>query len=350
MKAIVVGDNLITGEILLSRSDPLRRAGFEIQAFEWLASDRNVLNRWNLNIETHGPDAEPPPEGLEDSVRDADVLITHFAPVPGRIIDAGRRLKVIGVARGGWENIAVDTATKKGVPVVHIVGRNANAVAEFTVGMIIDETRNIARSDRAMRRGIWYNRRVDPEDCFELRGKVVGLIGFGAIGKRVAQLLSTFDARVLVHDPFVTEAVAATHGAARVELEELLRRSDIVSLHARLSSDTEGLIGARELALMKSTAYLINTARAGLVKREALITALRDHHIAGAAIDVFWTEPLPPDTPLAELDNLTITSHLAGTTIDALYLSAELVVDAVVGYLSGGETDLVINSEVLSNG
>jgi D-3-phosphoglycerate dehydrogenase len=348
MKAVVVGDNLITSEMILSRCDPLRDAGYQLQALDWLAPDRNELNRRNLNVERHGPEAEPPPEGLEEAVRDADVLLVHMSPVPRRVIEAGRGLKAIGVARGGWENVALDAASECGIPVVHIVGRNANTVAEFTVGMIVSEMRNIARSDCAMRNGVWYNRFVDPHRCFELRGKTIGLVGFGAIARRLAQLLSGFNVRILAHDPFVPEETARALGVEMASLEAVFCQGDVVSVHARLLPETEGLVGERELALMKPTAYLMNTARAGLVDEAALLKALQEHRIAGAAIDVFWKEPLPADSPWLQLDNLTVTSHLAGTTADTLYYSAELVVKAVLDYLCKDQTGLVINPEVLS--
>ncbi|TEU22069.1 MAG: 3-phosphoglycerate dehydrogenase [Anaerolineales bacterium] len=350
MKAIVVGDNLLPSEKILSRCGPLREAGYEFQAFDWLAPDRNELNRRSLNVERYGPEAEPPPVGLAEAVRDAEILLTHLSPVPRAVVEAGGKLKIIGVTRAGWQHIAVDTATQRGIPVVHIVGRNANAVAEFTLGMILCEMRNIARAHEAMRGGAWYNRMVDPNRCFELGGRTVGLVGFGAVGQVLARQLSGFEVRLLVYDPYVPEATIRAAGGEAVPLEALLRQSDVVSLHARLYPETEGLIGQRELALMKPTAYLVNTARAGLIDQAALVEALQQRRIAGAALDVFWEEPLPSDSALLCLDNMTMTSHVAGTTLDALYYSAELVVEAVMGYLYQGKTDLLINPEVLSNG
>jgi D-3-phosphoglycerate dehydrogenase len=347
MKAIVVGDNLITSEMILSRCGPLREVGYTFQTFDWLAPDRNALNQRNLNVEKHGPQAEPPPAGLAEAVREADLLLTHFSPVPKAIVEAGSRLKAIGVARGGWENIAVEAATRCGVPVIHIVGRNANAVAEFALGMMVDEMRNIARADCAMRQGVWYNRLVDPARCFELRGKTIGLVGFGAIGRRLARLLSGFEVRILVYDPFVPEQTVRAFGAEAASLEDVFRQGDVISLHARLSAETEGLVGGRELAWMKPTAYLINSARAGLVDPDALFDALERKQIAGAALDVFWQEPLPSDSRWLQLNNLTLTSHLAGTTLDVLYYSAELLVEAVVSYVCNGNTELIINPEVL---
>jgi D-3-phosphoglycerate dehydrogenase len=347
MKAIVVGDNLIPAGMILAHGEPLRAAGYTIQAFDWLATDRNELVHRNLTIEKHGPEAVPPPDGLAEAIQDAEVLITQFSPVPRAIVEAGHRLRIIGVARAGWENVAVEAATARGIPVVHVVGRNANAVAEHALGLILCEMRNVSRAHCAIKAGVWFNRYVDPHVCFELACKTVGLIGFGAIGRLLGHRLAGFDVRLLVYDPFVSEADVRELGGEVVTLEALLRRSDVVSLHARLSPETQGLIGRRELALMKPTAYLVNTARAGLIDQVALLEALQQHRIAGAALDVFWQEPLPADSPLLDLDNVTLSAHLAGTTLDALYASIDLVIKEVLAYLQQGRTEGIINQKAL---
>jgi D-3-phosphoglycerate dehydrogenase len=348
MKAIIVGDNWISSELMLSRCLPLAEAGYEIQCFDWLAADRNEMARRNLNIEMNGPEAEPGPDGLAQAARDGDILLTHFCPIGRAVVEAGSRLRAIGVARGGWENIAVEAATRRGVAVVHIVGRNANAVAEHTVGLILCEMRNMARSHCALQSGRWINRQIDPLSCFELAGKTLGLVGFGAIGQLVARRLAGFEVRTLAYDPFVPDVDVRAGGAELVMLDDLLRQSDVVSIHARLTPETEGLIGQRELALLKPTAYLVNTARAGLVDEKALVEALRERRIAGAALDVYWREPLPPDDPLLGLDNVTLTTHLAGTTLDALHNSIDLVTCGVLEYLERGSTAWVINPEALA--
>lgn len=257
-----------------ARADPLRAAGYSLQAMDWLAADRNELTRRNLNVEMHGPGAEPTPDGLLAAVPDATLILTHFAPVAKVIVEAGRHLVVIGVARAGRENIAAETATERGIPVVQTLGRNANAVAELTPGLILCEMRNLARAHCAVRSGVWYNRHVDPHTCFELSGKTVGLVGFGSIGRRLTRRLSGFDVRLLVCDPSVPESAIQEAGGVSVSLDQLLRQSEIVSLHARLMPETQGLIGRQELARMQPNAYLINTARAGLIDQNALVEAL----------------------------------------------------------------------------
>jgi D-3-phosphoglycerate dehydrogenase len=349
VKAIVVGDNLIPSEMILSRAGPLRDAGYAIQAFDWAFADRNEMNRRNLNVEKHGPDAESPPDGLLDAVGEAEILAVQFSPVSRAVIEAGKKLKVIGVARAGWENIDVKAATEHDIVVVHIMGRNANAVAEHTIGLILCEMRNLARSHCALQSGVWIARQIDPLHTFELAGKTLGLVGFGTIGRLVARRLAGFDLRLLVHDPYVPEARVEQAGGEAVSLPELLRRSDVVSLHARLVPETEGLIGRAELALMRPTAYLINSARAGLIVEEALVEALSERRIAGAALDVYWQEPLPADHPLTRLDNVTLNSHLAGTTLDALHNTIDLVIEGVLGVVREGGTPFIVNPEVLES-
>ena len=346
-KAILIGDNLISAQMFLTRSQMLQEAGYDVKILEWVFHDRNEMNRQNLRIERLGPEAEPPPKGLLTEVHDAQILITHFAPVPRKVIIAGKQLQVIGVARGGYENVNIQAATESNIPVVNIMGRNANAVAEYTIGLILCEMRNIARSHIAIKQGEWYNRSVEPLGCFELAGKTVGLIGFGSVGQLVARRLSGFEVHLLVFDPWVSASLIHQMGAESVDLETLLRESDVISLHARLTPENRNLLGERELLMMKPNAYLINTARAGLVDQKALEKVLRERRIAGAAFDVFWEEPLPTDSPFVRLDNITLSSHLAGTTIESLNRSVELVIHGVLDYLQRGNSSYIVNREVL---
>jgi len=178
--------------------------------------------------------------------------------------------------------------------------------------------RNIARSHEAIRQGRWVTEFGDAQSCFELSQKTIGLIGFGDIAKHVARKLAAFDMKVVAYDPFVPQDIMLSMGVQKLALPQLLAESDVVSVHAALNDSTRGLIGANEIALMKPTSYLINTARAAIVDREALYHALSAKAIAGAAIDVFWSEPVDPSDPMLHLDNVTVTPHLAGATHDAL--------------------------------
>jgi len=339
----VVGDNLIRSDKLVADCEPFRARGYEIVALDWLAANLTQMQEWNIQIERDGPEAVPTAEGLVEAARQADVVITHYCPVPRRVIQAGSKLKVIAVARGGVENINVEAATEHEIAVVHIVGRHASAVAELTVGLMLAETRHIGRAHAAIQQGRWYRDDLEADECIELNGKTVGLIGFGAVGRVVARRMAGFDVRLIAYDPYVPDEVMRQFNAAPIDLEVLLRESDIVSLHARLWSETRGMIGARELALMKPTAYLINTARAGLVDEAALLEALQTRSIRGAAMDVYSYEPLPADHPLCRLDNVTLTAHQAGSTQNVLENTTRFVAQAAYRCLFEGWMEWTIN-------
>ena len=181
----------------------------------------------------------------------------------------------------------------------------------------------------------------------ELQGKTIGLVGFGYIGQLVAQKLSGFQVNILVFDPYISDEEIQKYHVKKVTLEELLKKADFVSLHARMSKETKHMIGEKELSLMKNTAYLVNTARAGLIKEDALFQVLKEKKIAGAALDVFWKEPIGENSRWLELDNVTLTTHIAGTTKEALTKSPYLLVEDINKLLEDKEPKFVVNPEVL---
>ena len=282
--------------------------------------------------------------GLEEDiiaeVGDVEMIVTHTAPITKKVIGAAKRLKVVGAARGGPVNINIAACTARGIPVFYAPGRNSGAVAEFTIGLMLAETRNIARAhvslmqERRWRGDLYVFEKVG----LELSHAVVGIVGFGAIGRKVAHLAKSFGARTLVYDPYVPPEKLSAAGHEAASLEELLQNSDIVTLHARLTPETRGMLGERELGLMKKTAFLINTARGELVQHEHLYAALRDKRIAGAALDVFEAEPPPAGSPLYELENVTVTTHLAGASIQAAEIGANVMAGELFKFISGTET------------
>jgi D-3-phosphoglycerate dehydrogenase len=346
MKAVMIGDYLIPPNLMREACTPFHESGVEIETLDWGTTTKDEVDQRRLNVELHGPEAEAPAPGAYEAVAEADILIVHFCPVPRSLIEAARQLKVIGVARGGYENIDVTAATANGIPVVHIVGRNDTTVAEFALGLMLAEMRHISRAHSAIKQGAWFEI-VDPLSCLELGDKTVGLVGFGSIGRILARRLMGFDVRLLVYDPYVSEEWIRSAGGEPVSLQTLLAQSDVVSLHARLTPESMGLIGEPELALLKPTAYLINTARAGLVDEAALLAALQAKTIAGAALDVFWEEPISPGSPWLALDNVTFASHLAGTTRDAFIKSVRLVSQATLNCLNGVSYEWVVNPELV---
>lgn len=299
-------------------------------------------------IEVNGPDAEPVPEGFTKNP-DTEILVGSFCPFSGKGMDAFDNLRMIGVVRAGMENINVQAATERGIAVVNAAGRNADAVSDFTVGMMLSEARNIARAHHSIMNGDWQLKFPNSATTPDMRGKTVGLFGFGYIGKLMAEKLSGFHVNLIVHDPFLTQADVEPFGAKLVDKQTLFSQADFVSVHARLTPQSHHAIGAAEIGAMKKTAYFINTARAGLVDYDALLTALQNHAIAGAALDVFEEEPLSVDSPFRKLDNVTLTTHRAGSTLDAALNSPRLVFERIRNLIRDGKTAGLVNPEVLKD-
>jgi D-3-phosphoglycerate dehydrogenase len=280
----------------------------------------------------------------------ADIILTHSAPVTLKVLGMTDQLKAVAAARGGPVNINAGACSERGIPVFYAPGSKGRAVAEFTVGLMLAEMRSIARShDSMVNDHLWRGDLYELDRCgFELAAATVGLVGLGAIGKRVAQILHGFGSRVMVFDPFVPAADIQKLGCEATDLDTLLKESDIVSMHARLTKESRGILGERELGLMKPSAYLVNTARAELVQEQALIGALQNRTIAGAALDVFEVEPLPEGHPFYTLDNVTIASHLGGASRQASMLGARIAAGEVFKYITGSETPrFCINPDVL---
>lgn len=283
---------------------------------------------------------------------DADIILSHMPPLGRAVLDQLPRLRAIGCTRTEAVNINVTAATERGIPVMIAPGRNARAVAEFCVGLIIAETRNLARGHAALASGVWRSDlyRYDRAPR-ELRGQTVGLIGFGHIGSLMPGLLRPFGVRVLAYDPYVADEVFAAQGAERVrEMDALLRAADIVSLHARVTPETRGFIGERQFRTMKRGAYFINTARGPLVDYDALYRALADGHLAGAGLETFAQEPPPPDWPLLRLPNVTLTPHIAGCSTDSVHNAAEMVCADIAAWYAGRTPAHCANPAALRSG
>ncbi|WP_314062415.1 2-hydroxyacid dehydrogenase [uncultured Vagococcus sp.] len=344
-KVVVVGDRLVSSETLkeaaleLTLSEPI-----EVVEFQWYSDlTKDQFQEKILLIEKGGPEAVEIPAGILAAMVDADYLLVHIAPISKAMIEAATQLKLIGTCRGGIEHVAREAVKEKGIPLIHVI-RNAEPVADFTLGLMFAETRNIARSHQAVMAGEW--RKSFPNDPYKttLANLKVGLIGLGYIGKLVVQRLNGLGVEVLVYDPFVNqEAIAAEGLKVRFKaIEEVFSEADIISLHARVTPETTNMVNHSLISLMKPSAYLINTARAAILDKEALVEALREKRIAGAALDVIWSEPIQQDDPLLELDNLTITSHIAGDTIDAIPRSPYLLRNVLNAYFETGKSDMLI--------
>lgn len=318
MKLVGIGDLFIPKRFIKEGFQSLEALGVDVEVLDWELKDHTELQHVNLMVENGGSDAYDPPDYIMEAVRDADIIITQFCPINRKVIDQCPNLKVIGILRSGYENINTEYASSKGILVYNTPGRNADAVADFTVGLLIAECRNIARGHLGLKEGRWIREYPNTAQIPDLPGKTVGLVGLGEIGLKVARRLTGFDMKIIGYDPFASQV---PDYVTLVDLEDLMKQSDFVSLHVRLTPDTEGMIDDRLLALMKPSAYLINTSRSALVNEQALYRALKDRKLAGAALDVFDVEPPGIDYPLVTLDNITLTPHMAGGSIDAFYQS-----------------------------
>ncbi len=307
---------------------------------------------------------------LSATLEGADLLLVGYEQVTAQVIEKAKELKLIGCSRSNPVNVDVAAATLRGIPVIHAPGRNANAAAEFTIGLMLNVARHIARSDRALRSGrylgdaassfaganpdhdiVWNLDGDSPYKQlrgFELRGRTLGLIGLGNVATQVVHLAQAFGMNVLVFSHAADAKLAAQLGIQMVELDELLQRSDFISVHCKVTDETRELLDSRAFRLMKPTAYLINSARAVVVDQEALLEALNEKRIAGAALDVFWYEPLPANHPLLKMENVTLTPHLGGATMEVPELHSKMIVDDVFLWLDQKMPRHVFNPDVLN--
>lgn len=313
---------------------------------DWLDGQVDEFSNLVLKLEKEGPSSFPIPQVIAENL-DADILIGAFCPFSFEMMDRMPNLKTICVCRGGIENVDLDAATAHGIKVVNAAGRNANAVSDFTVGMMLACIRDLAQSNYYIRTGRADQALANAGNNPDMEGKTVGLVGLGHIGRLVAKKLGGFDVNIVAYDPFVKQEDLEGTGIELVEKDELFQRADIVSVHARLSEDTFHMIGERELSLMKETAFFVNTARAGLVDYDALYAALRDRKISGAALDVFYEEPVPSDSPWLELQNVVLTGHLGGVTVDAQRKSPIIAAKKVVQFEETKNARLLMNPSVV---
>jgi len=271
------------------------------------------------------------PDEIVRFVDGAEILINHLAPINGDILDRLPALKLIAVSRGGPVNIDVAACKARKVKLVNTPGRNSSAVAEFTIAAILAETRLIRAGHESLRQGVWRGDlyRFDKIDA-ELSEMTVGLIGYGHIGTKMVRLLKPFGCRILVCDPYVPlSAEDREDDVEQVDLDTLLKRSDVVILHARVTEETKGFLAAPQFARMKPGAYFINTARGPMVNYDDLYQALKSRHVRGAMLETFWMEPPPPESPLLKLDNATLTPHIAGASTTTVRIAARMIAEEI---------------------
>jgi D-3-phosphoglycerate dehydrogenase len=268
-----------------------------------------------------------------EALKGVSICIAHHAPLTERILRHTPDLRLFVVCRGGPVNVNIKAATEHGVTIAYTPGRNAAATAEHTIAMMLCAIRGISQADAAIRKGQWKGDYTWETAGFELETATAGLVGYGAIGRRVARGLRGFGTRVLAYDPFAK--IAADEDVEQVSLDDLLARSNILSLHARDTPQSRGIIGRQQIARLQRGSVIVNCARGTLLDYDALADALRSGHLFAAAADVFPHEPLPPDSSLLSLKNLVMTPHIAGGTRQAAEKAATIAAEEVARYLSG---------------
>ncbi|MEK5522161.1 2-hydroxyacid dehydrogenase [Heyndrickxia sp. FSL W8-0423] len=346
VKILLVSDGGITNE-LMEQFYELEEYGAEIT----LVEDKEMyamgpITDRMLQIELNGIDAAPTCQPLLEACADKHIIVVHVASINKEVIHAAKKLKVVAVLRGGIENADLTALTEKGITLINAPWRSAHAVADFSVGMMIAENKNIARSHKMIFDGQWCKNYINQEYIHDMRTRTVGLVGFGHIGQRVNERLVGFGSRVIVYDPYIDPKIIEEAGCISVTFEELLKQSDFVSVHLRLSEKTKHFFSEKEFSKMKKTAYFINTARSGLVDTNALVNALQNKDIGGAAIDVYDIEPLPNDHPFLKLNNVTLTSHIAGTSADTMRNSVEIGLEDLKNYLQGLPMKNIVNPKI----
>ena len=284
-------------------------------------------------------------EELLDLVRNADGILTCFANVTAPVIRAGTRLKVIGRYGIGVDNIDVAEATALGIPVTNVPAYCLDEVAEHSLALLLGLARKVVAYDAALRQGDWSLRTGQP--IFRVRGRSIGIVGYGKIGRRVGEAADALGLHVLAYDPAIPAEDIERSGVHAATLGEIATAADFVTVHVPLTPETTGLIDATFLRAMKPTSFVINTARGGIVDQDVLARALREGWIAGAALDVFDPERIPADHPLLSAPNLIVTPHVAFYSEESVLELERLAAENVAAVLSGRRPPHVVNPEVL---
>ncbi len=300
---------------------------------------------------TYWPEDSPMPrERLLEAVKDADGILSHPASRFDReILDHAPRLRVISNIAVGYDNVDVAACTERGIAVCNTPGVLTDATADATLALMLATCRRVVEADRFTRSGQWRYWTPLLMVGQDLTEATLGIVGLGRIGLEVARRARGFRMRILYHNRHRRPDAESELGATYVDLPTLLAESDVVSLHVPATPETRHLIGAAELARMKPTAYLINAARGSIVDQEALVHALREHRIAGAGLDVYDPEPIPPNHPLLALENCVLMPHVGAATLRTRQRMSELAARNVLAVLRGEPPPACVNPEVLQS-
>ena len=285
------------------------------------------------------------PNNYLDEMKDADALIVRIAKCDGHAIENSPNLKVIGRTGVGYDSVDVKTATSHGIPVVITPGANNRSVAEHAVAMMFALSKNLVEAQQEMCKGNWEIRGA--KKAFELEGKTIGILGLGAIGRETAKICEGCGMKVAAYDPFLSKEQVEGYGAVYYEnYEDLLKVSDVVSIHVPLTDETKNMISKKQLTEMKKTALIINCSRGGIINETDLVEALKAGEIAGAGTDVFCSEPPKTDNPLLNCPNLIVSPHSAAQTREAVIKMAQMCVKGCLAVADGKKWPFVADKSV----
>lgn len=297
---------------------------------------------------------------LVEKTKDADIIITSYDDITRKVIESAPNLKLIACTRATPVNVDMQAAKERNIPVLYTPGRNSDCTAEMTIGLMLAIARKIPMAYKALKEGkftaspdahketkeglktdmIWDMDMDSPYMIFkgtQLKGKTLGILGYGSIGRRVGKIARAIGMGLLLYDPYISEVDVEEIGIRKAEsLEQLMKESDFITCHMKVTPETTGIVSREMIALMKPTAYFINASRGAILDEDALVDALREKRIAGAAFDVYASEPIRSNHPyIVELDNVVITPHIAGATDDVLTNHTKMIVADVGRFLRG---------------
>ena len=348
LRIVVFGDSYVTVEDFMQAFDEIAKSHdvryVKVDESRRLLPETDSENRIREYLGS--------PKQIVSELEGEEIMVVHGAPVTSEVLDAAKGLKLLCCARGGPVNVDVQAATARGIPVVTAPGKNAEAVAELTIALMVMLARNIRRADAYVRSAKVVGRDNYEGAQFmghELDGKTLGLIGHGKVGSRVAKRAVAFGMRVLAYDPFLERSTIEASGAKSTDLDTLLSSSDYVSLHARESKENEAMLGKSQFRLMKRGAFFVNTSRPSMVDEDALYEALTRGTLAGAAMDVVKYQPERPASPFVGLDNVIVMPHIGGATFETTTKGAAIIAVQVRRFLEGQVPENVINLEALKH-
>ncbi len=350
MKALIIEDGSLNRKIFNSENMEVLSVlnGFELD----FAKDTNI-DKWEvgaeyiMKVETQGPEGWiVPDKEVMEKIETADIVLIHAACITRAMLEKGKNLKAVFCLRSGVEGINREAARELGISVSNTPSRLAEPVSDMAIAYMLSECRGIVRGNLIATHGEWQQRDIyfDRTNA-PLCNLIIGIIGYGGIGKVLGRkLVKGFGTTVLAYDPYRTKEDMEKNGVIWCEtMAEVLKKSDIVSLHVRLNDETRNMFREEHFKLMKPTALFINTARAGLVDEDALVKALQEGTIRGAGLDVYFQEPLPADHPFLQMNNVTMMPHRAGVTSNIIMNTLRLLVPEIERFMKGEELLFKVN-------